>query len=223
MTFWRQALVVARRDLLAEGRSGEVLWVVVPFALVALFLTPVALGVGITTLGVVGPGVFWVVLLLFGLFVTIRRSGQMTAGEADAMALLLVDPAVGFVGRTGASFVLLVGVEVVMAPAMIALFGPPLPARWWLLIPVGLLAAAGLALTGTLAGSLVRGNRLGTTLAPLIASALSFPLLVGASLAGSGLASGGDILAPMALLALVVVGLAMTGVVTARPLEDGDA
>lgn len=223
MTFWRQVWVIARRDLLAEGRSGEVAWVVVPFALVALFLTPIALGASTALLRGVGPGMFWVVVLLFGLFVTLRRSGQVTPAESDATALLLVDPAVAFVGRSLASFVLVLGVEALMAPAMTALFDPDIPEQWALLIPVGVLAAAGLAMTGTIAGALVRGSRLGSTLAPLISASLSFPLLVGAATASSGLVAGADILAPMALLALVVVGLAVAGVLMARPLEESDA
>lgn len=223
MTFWRQVWTIARRDLLAEGRSGEVAWVVVPFGLVALFLTPIALGASTALLRTAGPGMFWVVVLLFGLFVTLRRSGQMTPGEADATALLLVDPAVGFIGRSLASFLMVMGVEALMAPAMTVLFDPGLPEHWWLLIPVGVLAAAGLAMTGTISGALVRGSRLGSTLAPLISASLSFPLLVGAATASSGLVAGADILASMALLALVVVGLAVAGVLMARPLEESDA
>lgn len=223
MRFWRQAAIVARRDLLAEGRSGEVLWVVIPFALVALFLIPVAVGVGGTVLAQIGPGMFWVVVLLFGLFVTLRRSGQVTDAEADVLALVLVDPAVAFVGRSIASFVLVVGVQVVAAPTMVGLFGPELPGSWPVLIPAALLAAAGMAMTGTLAGGLVRGTRLGTTLAPLIAISLSFPVLAGAAAATSGLAEGSNIIAAMALLALTDVLISVAGVVTARPLEESGA
>lgn len=223
MRFWWQVWVIARRDLRSEGRSGEVAWVVVPFALVALFLIPVAVGAGGRVLREIGPGMFWVVVLLFGLFVTLRRSSQVTPAEADVLALVLVDPAAAFVGRSLASFVLVVGVQAVAAPATLALFAPDLPDRWPWLVPVALLAGAGMAMVGTLAGGLVRGTRLGTTLAPLIAISLAFPLLSGASIATTELSGDGDILAPLALLALVDVLVMVAGVLTARPLEESGA
>lgn len=223
MRFWRQAGVIARRDLVSEGRAGEVVWVVVPFAVVALFLIPVAVGGRGAVLSEIGPGIFWVVVLLFGMFVTLRRSSQVDDAEADALALVLVDPAVGFVGRSGASLVLVLAVEVVAAPVMVGLYAPDVPSAWWWLVPVGLLAGLGMAMTGTLAGGLVRGTRIGTTLAPLIAVALSFPLLAAAAAATSGLATDGNILVPVALLALTDVVVAVAGVVTARPLEESGA
>ncbi|MEX1279764.1 MAG: heme exporter protein CcmB [Acidimicrobiia bacterium] len=223
MRFWRQAWVIARRDLVSEGRSGEVVWVVIPFALVALFLIPVAIGGRRGILDEIGPGMFWVVVLLFGLFVTLRRSSQVSPAEADVLALVLVDPAAGFLGRSLASFVLVVGVQAVAAPATLALFGPELPRAWPWLVPIGLLAAAGMAMVGTIAGSLARGTRLGSAVAPLLAISLSFPLLSGASIATSELAGDADILAPVALLALVDVLVAVAGVLTARPLEESGA
>lgn len=223
MSFWRQAAIVTRRDLLAEGRSGEVWWVVLPFGLVSLFLIPVAVGSQRSLLADIGPGMFWTVVLLFGMFVTLRRSAQATPTEADVLALVVVDPAVVFVGRSIASFALVLVFQAVTAPAMVVLFGPDIPERWGWLLLLGPLTALGMAMTGTLAGGLVAGTRLGTTLAPLIAISLSFPLLVGASMTTSGLVAGTDILAPLILLTLVVVLVAIAGVLTARPLEESGA
>ena len=42
--FWNQAFTITRRDLLRERRSGEVMWVTLPFGAIALLLVPLAIG-----------------------------------------------------------------------------------------------------------------------------------------------------------------------------------
>ena len=42
--FGHQVRLVARRDLLRERRSGEVVWVTLPFGAIALLLIPLAVG-----------------------------------------------------------------------------------------------------------------------------------------------------------------------------------
>ena len=46
MTFLAQASTITRRDLRRERRSGEVLWVTLPFGAVALLLVPLLLKMG---------------------------------------------------------------------------------------------------------------------------------------------------------------------------------
>ncbi len=220
MTFWRQALAVARRDLLAEGRSGDLVWVVLPYGALAVFLSPVAMDTSRAILAEVGFGLAWIVVLLFGMFVTFRRSASASPAEADMVSLLVGDPASVFVGRSAASTTLLIGFEVAMTPLVLALFGPPSPSSWWALAGVGALAALGLGMIGTIAGSLVGGLGSAPALAPLLTASLSFPLLVGASIATRRLIEGGSILSPVALLGLVNVALAVAGVLSSRPLEE---
>lgn len=220
MSFWRQALAVARRDLLAEGRAGDLLWVVLPYGALAVFLSPVALDTTRSVLAEVGFGIAWVVVLLFGMFVTFRRSASISQAEADMVSLLVGDPASVFVGRALASSVLLLGFEVAMTPLVLALFGPAGPSSWWALAGVGALVAAGLGMIGTVAGSLVGGLGSAPALAPLLTASLSFPLLVGASVATHRLVDGDGILAPVALLGFVIVALTVAGVLSSRPLEE---
>lgn len=220
MRFWRQALAITRRDLLAEGRAGDVLWIVLPYGALAVFLSPIALTTSRSILSEVGFGIYWLIVLLFGMFVTFRRSSQATPAESDMLALVLADPASSFVGRTISSTGLLVGFQLVMAPLAVGLFTPPAPASWAALAGVAVLAALGLGMIGTIAGALVAGTGAGTALAPLLTGALSFPLLVGAAIATDRLVAGDSILAPITLLALVDVAVLTAGVLTSRPLEE---
>jgi len=82
------------------------------------------------------------------------------------------------------------------------------------------LVALGLALLGTLAGSIVSSVNAGTALVPLLVAPLSVPLLLAATQALEGLRLGRSILSWLLLMATVVLVLAIVGVLTARPLQE---
>ena len=50
MSFWDQAVEIARVDLRIERRVGDVLRIILPFAVVALLVFPLALGIDLTRL-----------------------------------------------------------------------------------------------------------------------------------------------------------------------------
>ena len=219
-SFWGQAREMGLKDLRVEGRSGEVLNITIPFGAVALLLIPLAIGIDRPLIAAVGPGMFWVVTLLFGMLVTFRHSATETVANREMMVLLGMDPAAQFVGRVAASFLLLLAFEGVLAPLTIVLYNPDPVSGWPALIVVLLLMAIGLALIGTLASGITSGLRSRNTLAPLLVAPLSLPLLVGASQTYEALAQESSILTPILLLVAVVLGLAVVGVLTARFLEE---
>lgn len=217
--FWVQARSVADRDLLRERRRGEVLWITIPFGVIALLLVPLAVGTDIPLLRRIGPGLFWVVVMLFGVLVAVRQANTDSPAQRDAAALLGLDPAASFVGQTLTSALLLVGFEVLVGIAAVAFYDLPLRGWPWLLV-VFPLVALGLALLGTLAGSIVSSVNAGTALVPLLVAPLSVPLLLAATQALEGLRLGRSILSWLLLMATVVLVLAIVGVLTARPLQE---
>ena len=217
--FWVQARSVADRDLLRERRRGEVLWITIPFGVIALLLVPLAVGTDIPLLRRIGPGLFWVVVMLFGVLVAVRQANTDSPAQRDAAALLGLDPAASFVGQTLTSALLLVGFEVLVGIAAVAFYDLPLQGWPWLLV-VFPLVALGLALLGTLAGSIVSSVNAGTALVPLLVAPLSVPLLLAATQALEGLRLGRSILSWLLLMATVVLVLAIVGVLTARPLQE---
>lgn len=217
--FWVQARSVADRDLLRERRRGEVLWITIPFGVIALLLVPLAVGTDIPLLRRIGPGLFWVVVMLFGVLVAVRQANTDSPAQRDAAALLGLDPAASFVGQTLTSALLLVGFEVLVGIAAVAFYDLPLRGWPWLLV-VFPLVAFGLALLGTLAGSIVSSVNAGTALVPLLVAPLSVPLLLAATQALEGLRLGRSILSWLLLMATVVLVLAIVGVLTARPLQE---
>lgn len=222
IVLYRQAILLARAEITAERRAGEVLLVLAPFGAVALLVVPMAVGTDSALLARLGPGLFWVIVLLFGLTVTQRRTAYPDAGHDDALRLLGVDPAARFAATSLASSALLLGFQAIVGFVVVVLYDPALTGWPWLLVVLPL-AAVGLAMVGTLAGAVARGLGNRVTLAPLLAAPLSIPILLAGTQAMEGLRLGAGILRWIVTLALVDVLLAVTGVLTARPLEEASA
>lgn len=214
-----QAVVAAKRDLARERRRGEVLWVTIPFGVVAMLLIPMAVGADAPRLRELGPGLFWVIVLLFGVLVTVRTTAADTPQQRDLNRLIGLDPAAGFVGRSLASFVLLLAFEVVVGLATIALYDVSLAGWFWLPL-ILVVAGAGLALVGSLAASIAGNLATGPALVPLLVAPLAVPLLLGATQALDGLRLGNSILPWLLLMVTVVLVLLIVGVLTARPLQE---
>ncbi|MBT8198420.1 MAG: heme exporter protein CcmB [Acidimicrobiia bacterium] len=217
--FWAQARTIARRDLVRELRSGEVLWITIPFGAVGMLLIPLAIGTDAPLLSRIGPGMFWVVVLLFGILVAVRKTAIETPEQRDHLALLGIDPAARFAGRVIASSVLLLTFEIIVGIVAVALYDPALTDAWWLIVIVPMVAA-GLALLGTLSGSIAAASGVGTVLVPLLVAPLAVPLLLAASQALEGLQQDRSILTAVLLMALVICITAIAGVLAARPLQE---
>lgn len=176
----RQCVELARKDLRLELRAGEALLVTAPFGAVALLLVPLAVGSDVPLLRQVGPGLYWVVVLLFGVLVTLRQSAVDGPAQLAVLRLCGVHPAVRLAGRALANAVLLLAFEAVLVPVVVLLYDPDLSGWLWLL-PIFPLVAAGLALLGTLANALAQGLAGRTALGPLLVVPVALPLLLGAT------------------------------------------
>lgn len=215
----RQVLELARKDLRLEVRAGEALLVTAPFGAVALLLVPVAVGTDIPLLRAVGPGMYWVVVLLFGVLVTLRQSAVDTPAQVALLRLTGLHPAVRLAGRGLANGALLLAFELVLLPVVIMLYDPPL-AGWPWLLTVLPLVGVGLAVLGTLAGALAQGLAGRTALGPLLVVPLALPLLLSATQVGEATRYGRQPWAWLLLLTLVDVIAALAVVLSARHLEE---
>lgn len=217
--FWVQALAVARRDLYRERRAGEVLWITIPFGAIALLLIPMAVGTDLPLLREIGPGLFWVVVLLFGVLISVRRTSGETQAQQDLMSLLGVDAGAAFTGRVLASTGMLLVFEIVIGVVAVLLYDIELDGWPWLIAIVPL-AAAGLALLGAVAGGVTASLNANAALVPLLVAPLAVPLLLAATEAMDGIQTDGSILPWMLLMVVVDLVLAIAGVLTARPLQE---
>lgn len=214
-----QVLALARTHLVVERRSGEALLVVAPFGAVALLLLPMAVGTDIPLLRQVGPGFYWLVVLLFGVLLTVRHSAEAGPARRTLLVQCGVDPAVRVLARVLADSLLLLAFQVVLLPVMVALYDPDVLGSLWML-PALPLVAVGVACLGALAEGVSSGTPGLVTLAPLLVVPLALPLLLGATqvLEGARYARAPWPWLLMMLAADLVVLLG--SVLTARTLEE---
>ena len=176
---FRDALLVAGKDLRIEVRSKVVLNQIGPFSLIVLLLFAFALDPDRGFLQEATPGLFWIAVLLSAL-VVVQRSYALESVDAgrDALRLSGLDPAGVFLGKAGASFVVLMALEVGLIIGVRLMYGASLRG-WPLLLVTTLTATVGLVAAGTIYGALAAGLRVRETLLPLLFLPVVAPVMIG--------------------------------------------
>lgn len=186
---FRDALLVAGKDLRIELRSRVTTNQVAPFAVLVLVLFAFALDPDRGVLGRATAGLFWVAVLLCTLLAVQRTFALETAdGTRDALRLSGLDPAGVFLGKLGAVVAQLLALEVVLGVGVAVLYdtsvdtdGASPVAVVAALVVTALVATLGLGAAGTLYGVLAAGLRVRETLLPLLLLPVTAPVLIGAT------------------------------------------
>jgi heme exporter protein B len=177
---WRDAVLVAGKDLRVELRSNVARNQVLPFAVAVLLLFGLALGPDEKSLKAASSGLFWVTVL-FATILAVQRSFALERedGALDSLRVSGIDPGGIFLGKAGALLVQLVVLEVALALIATVLFSIPLSSGAFLAV-AALVATAGLVAVGTLYGILSSGSNVHETLLPLLFLPVVAPVLLGA-------------------------------------------
>jgi heme exporter protein B len=178
---WRDALLIAGKDLRVEARSRVTTNQVAPYAVLVLLLFGIAFDQDRTLLTSAAPGLLWVAVLLCALL-AVQRSFAIEAGDGarDGLRLSGLDPAGVFIGKAAAVAVELAGLEVLLGAGVVVLFGTRLH-DVGLLVASAVAATAGLAAAGTVYGVMAAGLRVRETLLPLLIMPVVAPVLLGAT------------------------------------------
>lgn len=211
-----QMRALSKAEFRAAWRGGETLMVTLPFAVAALMVVPLAIGTDQALLERIGPGVVWSTVLVFASFVVVRSDGGI---DRDLVRMLGVDPAAVFAARAFVGSVFLGGFVTVMGLAGVVLYDFSLE-RWWWVPVIGVSAVAALAMITTLAAAVTTGLEARSTLTPLLVVPLAIPVLLAATEATESLRSTTGNLGWILLLVMLDLGLAIAGVLTARPLQE---
>lgn len=178
---FRDAALVAGKDLRLEARSRVALNQVAPLALVMLFLFAFALDPDRGTLVRATPGLFWVAVLLCALLAIGRSFALEHAdGTSDALRMSGLDPAGIFLGKFVGIAVELLLLEVLLLVGVVVLYNARLDGLG-LMAVTALVATAAIAAAGTLYGVLASGLRVKETLFPLLLLPALAPVLIGAT------------------------------------------
>ncbi len=221
---WRDALLVARKDLNIEAHSRVATNQVIPYAILVLVLFAFALDPDRGVLLRAASGLYWVAVLFSSLLMVQRSHAiESSNGAREALRLSGLDPAGIFLGKAGAVMVQLLALEIVLGIGVIVLYGVD-PAGLGLLAITAVIATWGLAGAGTLYGALSSGQRGRETLLPLLLLPVVAPVLIAATRASESALTGvsldvssGDWISLLTVFAVVYT---FFGVVAFGPLLE---
>ncbi|MGE0879673.1 MAG: heme exporter protein CcmB [Acidimicrobiia bacterium] len=180
---FRDALLIARKDLRIEWRSKVATTQVLPFALLVLLLFAFALDPDRGVLKQATPGLYWVAIL-FTAVIAVQRAFaiEVADGNLDALRLSGLDPAGLFLGKVAALSIQMLALEVVLVAGVVVLYDAVVDwSRLPLAIAICLAATVGMAAAGTLYGALSAGIRGRESLLPLLLLPVLAPVLIGAT------------------------------------------
>jgi heme exporter protein B len=222
MSFLRDALLVATKDLRIERRSRIALQQIIPFGGVVVMLFAFALDSDRTLMHRAAPGLFWAAVLLALLLAVGRSFAIEEANRArDGLRLSGLDGASIFVGKAAAVAVELFLLEVIVGAAVVVLYDVSVRGAVVLLC-AAVAATIGLAATGTVYGVLAGGLRARETLVPLLVLPAVTPVMLGATRSFQAALDGapGDAWPWVQLLAAFAVLAVTAGTVAFGPLLE---
>jgi heme exporter protein B len=220
---WRDAALVAGKDLRIEARSKVALSQVAPFGVVALVLFAFALGPDRQLMAEGAPGLFWLAVM-FCTVLAVQRSVSVDSsdGARDGLRLSGIDPAGLYLGKAAAIAAQLVVLEVLLAVGVVLLYGARIEVPW-LVAASCVLGTIGLATTGTLYGALSSGLRVRETLLPFLLLPIVAPVLLAGTRIWQAAMAGGTPSDGTQWLRLLVVFDAVylaVGVILFGPIQE---
>jgi heme exporter protein B len=172
----RIALAIARKDLVSEWRSRELVPALAQFVVLALVIANFGFLIDAKSAPAIAPGVLWLALVFAGL-VAFGRAFAAEREQATLEATLLTGapPSAIFAGKALAAALLLVLCEAVLIPALALFFGVNVNVE---LVAAVLLATVGMAALGCLFAAMVAQLRARELLLPLLTLPLWIPFIV---------------------------------------------
>lgn len=182
MSFWRQVVTLAGKDLRIELRSRELIYTMAFFAGMVVLIFSFAFIRDGKAVGEVVPGIVWVALLFSGTLGLSRAFGRER--EGDTMRGLLLSPGSRtalFLAKAVSIAVYILIVQAVVVPMIALLFGAglfdyPLP----FLVSI-LLGTLGFSVVGTVFAAMLMRTRSRDVLLPVVLYPILVPLLIAAT------------------------------------------
>jgi heme exporter protein B len=191
MTFLRQALTIAAKDLRAELRTKEALNASLAFSIVILVLFSFAFDPDSETAREMSGGLLWVVFSFAGALALNRSFAREMQNDClDALLASPVPPAALFAGKALANYALLLAVEFVSLPVFGLFYNIRWTGQFWSLLLVVLLGTWALTAIGTIFSALTVNLRLRELMLPVLVYPLMIPALMAAITLTTDLLSG---------------------------------
>ena len=176
MRSMRIALAIARKDLLSEWRTREMVPALAQFVVLALVIANFGFQIDYRNAPAIAPGVLWLALVFAGLVAFGRAfTAEREQHSLEAVMMTGAPPTAVFAGKAVGSAALLIVCEAVLLPALTIFFGTPITFE---LVLAVVLATIGMAALGCIFAAMVAQMRARELLLPLLAIPLWIPFIV---------------------------------------------
>jgi heme exporter protein B len=205
MSVLRDAWHIARKDLVIEARSRELVYTTMFFALscVLVFAFAFVRESGRPIEGA-APGILWVAIAFSGTLALGRTFERERQGETlRALLLTPVERPGIYLGKLLALLILLFGIEIPLVPIVALLFQSPMGRAPLLLASLLVAGTIGFAIIGTLFAAMLVRAQSRDVLLPVVLYPLTVPVLI------AGVRGTAAIVAPEPQLAMAQTWLAM--------------
>ena len=176
MNPFRVAFAVARKDLVSEWRTREMVPALAQFIVLALLIGNFAFQIDSRNAASIAPGLLWLALVFAGLVAFGRTfAAEREQSSLEAMLMTPASPVAIFAGKALAAAGLLVICELVLLPALTLFFGAPFSAE---IVFAVLVATIGMAALGCMFAAIVARVRARELLLPLLTIPLWIPFII---------------------------------------------
>lgn len=197
------ALAIARKDLIAEFRSRELISAMLVFALLVILIFNFALELEAGARKAVTAGVLWATFAFAGTLGLNRSMAvEKDRGCMDGLLLAPVDRSAIFFGKALSNLTFMLTLEVIVLP-LYALLYDEMRVFKWEFLGVMLLGSIGYIAVGTLLSAMSAQTRMRDVLLPILLFPVAVPVLLASVKASGGIIAGApfaDILTPLNLL-----------------------
>lgn len=190
MSFVKKAMAIARKDIISELRTKEIIFSALLFTLLVIITFNFAFGTGQETINLVAPGILWVTFTFAGVL-SLNRA-FVAEKEENCLEGLMVAPIsreVIYVGKMLGSLLFMLVIEIIALPVFALLFN--LPVFSFELIITTLLATIGFVAVGTAFSALAINTKAREMVLPILFLPVVVPIVISAVKA-SGLALAGE-------------------------------
>jgi heme exporter protein CcmB len=179
MRFLQTVLLVARKDLLVEFRSREILYTTLFFAISCVLVFAFGFVRDGRPVDDVTAGILWIAIAFSGTLALGRAFDRERQNETlRGLLMAPIERPALYVGKLAGILVMLATVEVILVPIVALMFQAPLFAHPFLLAALLLAGTVGFASVGTLFAAMLVKARSRDVLLPVLLYPMTVPVII---------------------------------------------
>jgi len=188
----RAAWAIARKDLVIEARSRELLYTTVFFSMACVLVFAFSFVRDGRAPDDAAAGILWVAIAFSGTLALGRAFERERQAETlRALLLAPVERASVYLGKLFGLLLLMGGIEILLLPVIALLFGAPLGRAPWLLVALLASGTIGFAAVGTLLAAMLVRAHSRDVLLPILLYPITVPVII-AGVRGTAALFGSD-------------------------------